>query len=119
MTTEQQDIIKILHEIETPIIDDDVNYWFIRTNGGEKFEDFYFGKYVAIGWDKCNDIEHIKVTKQEDLKLEIERTYTKEEESRPGSIAAQLKNFVNEIKINDIILIPSSNCDRIAAWKNH
>ena len=117
MNIEQQDIINILHEQGIPVIDDGVNYWFIRTNGGEKFEDFYFGKYVAIGWDKLNDIEHIKSTNQEDLKIEIERTYTKEEESRPGSVAAQLKNFINEIKINDIILIPSSNCDRIAFGK--
>lgn len=117
MNKEQQDIIDILHKLDIPVIGDEVNYWFIRTNGGDKFADFYFGKYVAIGWDKFNDIEHIRNTKQEDLKIEIERTYTKEEEARPGSVAAQLKNFINEIKIGDIILIPSSNCDRIAFGK--
>lgn len=113
MTQEQQDIINILEELNIPVIENDVNYWFIRTNSGDKFQDFYFGNYVAIGWDKFNNIEHIRNTKQDDLKLEIARAYN-EDESRPGSVAAQIKNFVNEIKINDIVLIPSSNCERIA-----
>lgn len=113
MTQEQQDIINILEELNIPVIENDVNYWFIRTNSGDKFQDFYFGNYVAIGWDKFNNIEHIRNTKQDDLKLEIARAYN-EDESRPGSVAAQIKNFVNEIKINDIVLIPISNCERIA-----
>ena len=104
MTQEQQDIINILEELNIPVIENDVNYWFIRTNSGDKFQDFYFGNYVAIGWDKFNNIEHIRNTKQDDLKLEIARAYN-EDESRPGSVAAQIKNFVNEIKINDIVLI--------------
>lgn len=114
MNKEQRDIINILNELKIPVIENDVNYWFIRTNSGDKFQDFYFGNYVAIGWDKFNDIDHIRNTKQEDLKFEIAHTYDKEDESRPGSVAAQIKNFVSEIKINDIILIPSSNCERIA-----
>lgn len=114
MTQEQQDIINILEELNIPVIENDVNYWFIRTNSGDKFESFYFGNYIAIGWDKFNDIDHIRNTKQEDLKVEIAHIYDKEDESRPGSVAAQIKNFVNEIKINDIVLIPSSNCELIA-----
>ena len=56
MTQEQQDIINILEELNIPVIENDVNYWFIRTNSGDKFQDFYFGNYVAIGWDKFNNI---------------------------------------------------------------
>ena len=31
MTQEQQDIINILEELNIPVIENDVNYWFIRT----------------------------------------------------------------------------------------
>ena len=108
-------IERLFSELNITTIDDNTNYWFIRTDSGNKFEDFYFGNYVAIGWDKFNDIEYIKNTKHDDLKFEVEKQYP--EEKKPGSIAGQLHKFVNDIKIGDFVLIPSANCDRIAFGK--
>lgn len=108
-------IEQLFSELNITTIDDNTNYWFIRTDSGNKFEDFYFGNYVAIGWDKFNDIEYIKNTKHDDLKFEVEKQYP--EEKKPGSIAGQLHKFVNDIKIGDFVLIPSANCDRIAFGK--
>ena len=32
-------------------VDPNRNYWFVRTQGGSYFDEFYFGRFVAIGWD--------------------------------------------------------------------
>jgi len=97
---------------EIPIINDFVNYWFIRTSGGDNFENFYFGNYVAIGWDEFDDLNMLKEVSHDTLKNQIENIYP--EDTKPGSAASQIQRFVNEVKIGDYILIPGTNCDRIA-----
>lgn len=102
----------LLEKAGIPIIKNDVNYWFVRTSGGENFENFYFGNYIAIGWDKLNDISAIKEEKADTIKKHVEKLYPYE--SKPGSIASQIIWFVCEMKPGDYILIPGANCDRIA-----
>ena len=108
----QLEIEALLKEAAIPIINNDVNYWFVRTSGGENFENFYFGEYIAIGWDKINDISAINETDQEHLKEHIEKLYP--EDTKPGSTASQIIRFVSEMKCGDYVLIPGTNCDRIA-----
>lgn len=60
--------LNILTTCGIPVIDPSTNYWFIRTNGGDNFENFYFGQYVAIGWDKIDDLDFIKHCSLNDLK---------------------------------------------------
>lgn len=103
---------EILSISNIPIIDDDTNYWFIRTNGGENFENFYFGNYVAIGWDKLNNIDFLKEGNHTLLKQHVEQFYPNE--SKPGNIASQILRFAFEMKIGDYVMIPGANCDRIA-----
>ena len=52
------EIQELLAANNIPIINDETNYWFVRTSAGKHFEDFYFGQYIAIGWDKLNDLEN-------------------------------------------------------------
>ena len=33
------------------------NYWFVRTDYGKLFDDFYEGGYIAIGWDYVTQYE--------------------------------------------------------------
>lgn len=107
-----EEIFEILKKCNVPIIDPDTNYWFIRTNGGDNFENFYFGKYVAIGWDKISDIKAIQHGTFEGLKNEVIDNYP--DDTKPGSTASQIIRFVNEIKTGDYVLVPGANCDRIA-----
>lgn len=95
-----------------PVIGSDVNYWFVRTSGGDNFENFYFGNYIAIGWDEINDIKTLKTEKHEDVKKRVASLYP--EDAKPGSTASQIIRFVSEMKCGDYVLIPGSNCDRIA-----
>ena len=105
----------LLQTANIPIIDDNVNYWFVRTNGGENFENFYFGNYIAIGWDKFNDLEQIQEMGHDILREQIEVTYP--DDTKPGSTAAQILKFISGMKIGDFVLIPGTNCDRIAFGK--
>lgn len=102
----------LLSNASIPVINSDVNYWFVRTSGGENFENFYFGKYIAIGWDKLNDISTMKAEQQEALKNRVEELYP--DDTKPGSTASQIIRFVCDMKSGDYVLIPGANCDRIA-----
>lgn len=106
------ELMDILKACGIPTIADSVNYWFVRTNGGDNFENFYFNNYVAIGWDEINDLDSIKTFSFDDLKDTVEELYPKE--TKPGSTASQIKRFVCEMKPGDYVLIPGTNCDRIA-----
>lgn len=103
---------KLLSLAGIPVIGSNVNYWFVRTSGGENFENFYFGNYIAIGWDKLNDITTMKSQQHESLKKRVEELYP--DDAKPGSTASQVIRFVCEMKEGDYVLIPGANCDRIA-----
>lgn len=108
----KSELTEILSTCGIPIIDKSVNYWFVRTNGGINFENFYFNKYVAIGWDKISTLDSIKNLSFDDLKATVEELYPKE--TKAGSTASQIRRFVCEMKIGDYVLIPGINSDRIA-----
>lgn len=108
----QSEAETLLEKAGIPIIKNDVNYWFVRTSGGENFENFYFGNYIAIGWDKLNDLSAIKKENADTIKKHVEELYPYE--SKPGSTSSQIIRFVCEMKPGDYILIPGANCDRIA-----
>ena len=40
------EIQELLAANNIPIINDETNYWFVRTSAGKHFEDFYFGQYI-------------------------------------------------------------------------
>ena len=95
-----------------PVIPDNLQYWFVRTEGGAYFDDFYFDKFIGIGWDEFLDLEYIEKENLEKFKEQIKQKYKDEE--RPGLACGQMKKFVSEMKIGDIVMIPSKNSARIA-----
>lgn len=110
MTIEEAE--SLLKQAGIPIIANNTNYWFVRTSGGENFESFYFGNYIAIGWDKFNNLSTLRECPHELLKKQIEENYPND--TKPGSTASQIIRFVTEMKPGDYVLIPGANCDRIA-----
>lgn len=79
-------------------------YWFIRTNGGEYFEEFFFNGYVGIEWDEIVSHDY---TSLDDLKDQVVERYPRE--ARPGYIAGQIDTFVKKIKKGDIVIIPNKD----------
>lgn len=113
MTTDEAKAL--LAQANIPIIDDNTNYWFVRSSGGDNFENFYFGNYIAIGWDRFNDLEILKNCSHDVLRTKIEEVYPND--AKPGSTASQIIRFVSKMKPGDYVLIPGANCDRIAFGK--
>jgi len=86
------------------------NYWFIRTVGGRFYEEFVKKNFVAIDWDKVDDLELIKAAKEDDRAYDqllnlIKKSYPKEK--RYANVARQVTQFINEVKKGDVVLIPS------------
>lgn len=106
------DNINFFKNIGIDVINEDRNYWFIRTQGGLYFDEFYFDGFVGIEWDEISNIEHIKNNTLEELKNEVIKYYPKI--GNHGYVAGQIKRFVEDIKEGDIVLIPNANSERIA-----
>ncbi len=105
----------LLNDIEKNIdlIEPTRHYWFVRTNGGEFYNEFRKGGYIAIGYNEVTllDIANARGQKNASdiLGKKVKSIY--EEEKRPKYIGNQLIDFAYSIKKNDIVLIPSENSD--------
>lgn len=102
-------LFKILNIEQIP---NDRNYWLIRTESGKYYSDFLKNNYVSIGWDEFSNIDNFKNLSEETLKEKISSTYANEK--RPGYIYNQIRRFMFDIEIGDMILIPSENSTEIA-----
>ena len=96
-------------------IDDKRNYWFVRTDGGNYFDAYISGSYVALGWNDVPLTEpDSKGSYPEDLLKEIEAkkpekmeiNATEEElNNAKNNIEEFLKEFFEKAKINAKIKI--------------
>lgn len=93
------------------------DYWFIRTDHGRLFDDFYEGGYVAIGWDyitqsdlRKQDFDKIRRNLAINENIDLSTTSGK---GQATAIYNKLQNFIN-LKKDDIVIVPSRNSDRLA-----
>lgn len=106
------DIEKMMNRIQ--IIDSNINYWFIRTQGGDYYTDFQLNNYVGIGFNEISlsDIKEAN-NSSEALKEKVIQSYKEinntNEMSQPGKIANQLLRFANGIRENDMVVVPSES----------
>lgn len=107
-----QNDVEFCRSLGIDIIDESRNYWFIRTQGGAYFDDFYFDGFVGIEWDEISDVNYIKKSTIDELKIDIFNKYP--DINNLGYVAGQIKRFVEDIKKGDIVLIPNANSERIA-----
>ncbi len=84
------------------------NYWLVRTSSGNYYNDFLENQYIAIGW---NSIRELPETPTNDF---LSRISVNENERRPRLAYRQIKRFISEMDINDIILIPSYDSDKVS-----
>ncbi|WP_440894985.1 hypothetical protein ACS127_10450 [Amphibacillus sp. Q70] len=104
-------IIKTLDlDIDVPEISRTRNYWLIRTDSGTWFEEFSQEDYVAIGWDKIKEKEQFSLDDKSKAIDIIQDLYP---DSSAGHIYGNLNRFRNEIKVGDVVLIPSEKSETI------
>ena len=107
------DIInELAKEFKIPLINKSMCLWFLRTQAGIFYTDFYENNYIALGWDLVS-IELINSIKDDKRKKEIiSDLYPKEQ--RPGLILSQMEIFYQKMQKGDLIVIPSLRGQRIA-----
>lgn len=107
-------IIQWIKENNVPIvqIDTNRNYWLVRTNSGAYFQDFLLGDYIGINWNKFNDPEDFIDHNKDSTTEKIAKIYS--DNKQPGHTFSHIKRFFHEIKIGDIVMIPSENSKHIA-----
>lgn len=95
-----------------PVIDSSSNYWLVRADSGKFYQDFLMNSYIGLAWNDIslkfikesnNDTEKIKSKLKESKYIDHENT----NEQSYGTWANQLIKFVNGLKINDIVVVPS------------
>lgn len=102
-----------------PVINDDTNYWFIRTHAGQFLGHFKEQKIVGINYSEIKLSEMQKdLTDEREQEVLLEKIKIKYPKSkRPGLILSQLLRFKNEMKIGDYVVAPSINTTNLVIGK--
>lgn len=91
-----------------PVINPSRNYWLVRSMGGDFYNEFKSDGFIAIGYNEIS-IDDIRYASSfqgkvsDKLKEIIEN---KLERVNSNYATHQLLKFANEIKLNDIIVVP-------------
>ena len=95
-------------------IDQDKNFWMIRTKKGFFFEEFIADKFVALGWNIITQKTDFGKKQEEILKESIKNWYG---DLRPAGAINNCKSFIFDIQEGDYILIPNRRSEKIAIAK--
>lgn len=118
-------ISKIIDKVY--VVQPEQKYYFVRTDSGNNFEEFYDKGYIGIGWNYITSTDVEKLTNKK-LDTKIRKAIVsnpaekeaEEEELKSGSgkgkitkIRNKLKRF-GDLKRGDLIIIPSRSSSRFA-----
>ncbi|KYH35816.1 hypothetical protein CLTEP_02090 [Clostridium tepidiprofundi DSM 19306] len=114
MYLDKNTMVKISNLLNIEEVKSDVNFWMIRTKKGFFYDEFISKEFVALGWNIIDNkvIDYIGTnrTKNKEIKTSIEYKYN----SKQGTqILNKCIRFMREIKIGDIIMIPSRRNEEI------
>lgn len=105
-----------------PIVNPNRQYWLVRTDSGDYYEEFRDNNYIAIGWNEIPlaDIAsiHADLTNEELYnrirdKVSVHDEFATDRGKRTSQAKAigQLLKFAYELKRGDVVVIPSQNSD--------
>lgn len=114
-------LIDNLNDVATalPNISSNANYWLIRAQGGEYFDDFIANQYAGVGFNEVSLEEVLNSSNEELRDLFAKRKPNKANGSKIAagtytSWVGQLRRFTTEIVPGDYILVPSQSSERFA-----
>lgn len=92
-------------------------YWMVRTMAGAYYADFIRNNYIAIGYneiplEQLNNLPQSNKQAKAALKVLFEDAYP--ENRSVGHSVSQLLRFSREVRIGDIVIIPSENATHVA-----
>lgn len=99
-----------------PTARENINYWLLRTNGGEYYSTFKDNNFIAIGWNEIPVLDLKQIHDNPDDKALFNKIAKKiiyegdkSEELYQTKSLNQLQRFVYEVKKGDIVIIPAEN----------
>ncbi len=108
------DFEKIIKNI--PVVNDNVNYWIVRANGGKLYNQFLSNKKIAMGSNYITPekIKSFPIKKEDFLKTitPIIKPYIRPEILR--RTATDFYTFYHELKENDIVIIPNESNQKLS-----
>lgn len=100
--------LKVLNEIlnfKVKEIPSDTRFWMIRTKKGYFYNEFIGQKFVALAWNLITEETDFSESAEENLRDSILLEYPKIK--RPKTVINKCKSFIEDVKVNDILVIPS------------
>ncbi|WP_312507523.1 hypothetical protein [Lysinibacillus sp.] len=95
-------------------IPSDTGYWLVRADGGKYYEDFFLNNFIAISDNEVSlkmitdyDHESLVGTVIEHYKRLYSETYSEWAPQQIAHAASRTQKFIDEMKIGDLILVPS------------
>lgn len=98
-------------------INDETQYWLVRTMGGDFYKHYTDNDFIAIGYNEITlqDFKTLSPKKEIAKKVLQEMFKARREDANKARYAAsQMYRFVREMKIGDIVIIPSSSSHKVA-----
>lgn len=93
------------------------HYWMVRTMGGCFYGDFIRNGYIAFGFDEIalQDLQQLP-DEREDAKNILKDILAERREDivKTGYYASQLLHFYCDVKVGDIVIIPSTGANHVA-----
>lgn len=103
------DLHQLLSHEGLPIstVSDSRHYWFIRTQGGSYFDEFFLDEFVGIGHEDVPCIEESERSEQLLEKIKINHP-------QATRVLNQVYKFCKEMHKGDIVIIPSASSAQFA-----
>lgn len=105
-------VLDALLDFSIEVIPETTRFWMIRTKKGYFYNEFVSEKYVALGWNEILLSNYHDDEKE--LKEHIKNVYG---DQRPGLALNKCKNFITQISVGDILVIPNEGSRRITFAK--
>lgn len=104
-----KDIYQMLKEKHLPFhrIDSSRHYWFIRTQGGSYFDEFFLDEFIGIGHEDVPCVEEKDRTDQLINQVKINHP-------QATRVLNQVYKFCKEMHKGDIVIIPSASSAQFA-----
>ncbi|MCI2913501.1 hypothetical protein [Staphylococcus hominis] len=105
--TVNEEIVDIFNSfnLEVPNIPVNRQYWLVRTEGGDWYEEFTKESFIAIGWNEIDKSDYLQSVNRTVVEKIISEHYP--ESKQHSLIINNIDRFYNKMKIGDIVLIPS------------
>lgn len=98
-------VLDAILNFRIPEVSGDTRFWMVRTKKGYFYNEFIGKKFVALAWNNITQETDFSDQSKESLKDSIVLNYP--DIKRPSTVINKCNSFINEVKENDILVIPS------------